>query len=460
MKKLTSLLIVLLVVFSLSAEKMQPIYKEAAVDEHGSSGRVYSSSSREMPEWEIAVDPVGLITNYYDYQPGSYNSIPVRIQPDEVGGGVYMIFHSRETAASTRRVYYAYVDAEGNLTNTATISTDDLHEGYAGVDLDPVNGDPLVTWHVNVDVSSAHLECVVTYDMYHLGSPGLWKSPFVVIDDDTVSPHMPEDEFIWPYSFVGASPDAAKRRVYIIASNATGSPFNGDPSENVMIAYADFDENDFNMQSELDWTYRTIPLLDEWHDGNPEWIRPSHAITVDESGSVYLFGYTVTEDATSSIADHLYVFKNDNYGEGDFDYIDADFQMSVDNPQNQDGTFRFVDPDTGLPHDIFFAPYLCNHQNTIISNGKLFFLGNMNMLLYPDTWYPDLPMMYPKMYTYDIANEQFSFQDMFITGANPNDDSVMLPWDLNEDGIIDEFRVFGKGLSAQEILEEYQRFAP
>ncbi|RLC53088.1 MAG: hypothetical protein DRI23_01320 [Candidatus Cloacimonadota bacterium] len=438
MKKFTSLLIILFVVFSLSAEKMQPIYKNAAIDEHGSAARVYENNSREIPNWEFSIDPVGIITNYYDYQPGSYNSIPVRVQSEEVGGGIYLAFHSRETAASTRRVYYAYVDSEGNVTNTSTISTDDLHEGYPGIDLDPVNGDPLVAWHVNIDTSTADEEVVATYDMFHLGSPGLWKSPFVMMDDTTQSPNMPDDVFVWPYVYVGPSPDAAKRRVYIIASNNDAAS-NGDPSENILIAYADFDENDFNAQSELDWSYNTIPLLDEWHDCNPEWIRPAHAITVDETGSVYLFGYTVTEDATSPMTDHLYVFKNDNFGEGDFEFISDDFHMSVDNPLNQDGTPRFIDPDTGLGHDIYFAPYLCNHQNAIISNGKLFFLGNMNMLLYPDSWYPDLPIMYPKIYTYDIATEEFSFQDIYITGANPNDDNVMLPWDLDEDGVVDEF---------------------
>lgn len=63
----------------------------------------------------------------------------------------------------------------------------------------------------------------------------------------------------------------------------------------------------------------------------------------------------------------------------------------------------------------------------------------MNMMIRPSSWFPDLPMLYPKMFTFDLTTGEFSFQDMFITGADPNDDQIMLPWDLDEDGVVDEF---------------------
>lgn len=434
------LLIVSLLVFTLScfgAETMTPVYKASVEDMHVKKPKIIEKDYRDLPDWNFSIDPVGIMTNYYDYMPGSYNSIPVRVQTT-ADGGIYMIFHARETAASTRRVYYAYVDGSGNLTNSSTIGTEDLHEGYPGIDLDPVTGDPIVAWHVNIDPSSADEEVVVSYDLYHFGTPGLWKSPFIVIDDNIPSANAPNDVFVWPYVYIGPSPVAGKRRVYVIASNNDASP-NGKPSENNLFAYADFDENDLTAQSELNWTYTTIPLLDQWHSGDPEWVRPTHAMAVDEDGTMALFGYTVTEDATTNMADKLYAFINTNYGEGDFDYYEASCHYNLDNPLNQDGTPRFVDPDTGLAHDIYFAPYLCNHQNVIMNDNCLYFLGNVNMLIYPDSWYPDLPMMYPKMYKYDITNNEFSFQDMFITGADPYDDNMMLPWDLDEDGAVDEY---------------------
>ena len=135
-----------------------------------------------------------------------------------------------------------------------------------------------------------------------------------------------------------------------------------------------------------------------------------------------------------------YVLYNDNYGEGDFAYFDADFHMSVDNPLNQDGTPRFAD-ENGDPLDIYFAPYLCNHMNIIFSDGgtKLHFIGNMNMLIYPDSWYPDLNLMYPKVYTYDIVNNEFSFYELGVRGVDPADDQVMVPWDLDADTYVDNF---------------------
>ena len=93
----------------------------------------------------------------------------------------------------------------------------------------------MVAWHVNVD-ASVDLEVVFTYDLFHLGSPGLWKAPFVIVDDDLITPNAPADEFIWPYVYIGPSPEADKRRVYVTSNNSNAV---GDPSENQLIAYAD-----------------------------------------------------------------------------------------------------------------------------------------------------------------------------------------------------------------------------
>ena len=367
MKKTLILFMLTALTCMLLADLQTPIMRKAAIDEHGNKTTLNQSSLRDVPEGEFVTEPQSLLTDYYDYMPGCYNSNPVRLQPDAMGG-IYIAFHARETAASTRREYFAYIDASGNVTNIATIGTEDIHEEYAGIDIDPVTGDPFVSWHVNADPGTAQLECVLSYDLYHLGSPGLWKSPFIVIDDNIPSPLAPDDEFEWPYVFIGPSPDPDKRRVYIVASNGTNSPVNGNPCENVMIAYANFDVTDLNAQSELDWTYRTIDILDEWYNGNPEWIRPAHACAVSEDGKIAFMGYTVTEDATSPMTDRLYVLLNENYGEGDFVYYDADYYNEVVNPLNLDGTPRFPD-ENGDPHEIYFSPYLAHHMNTIFTDG-------------------------------------------------------------------------------------------
>jgi hypothetical protein len=437
MKKTFSLCLMLIFVVSLFADLMQPIEKDAAIDHFRRTPRMFENNNRDIPAWSFGIDPVSLITSYYDYMPGSYNSIPIRIQPELVGGGVYITFHSKETAASTRRIYYAYLDADGSLSNVATISTTDLHEGYAGIDIDGETGNPIASWHVNIDAASADNECVVSYDLYHLGSPGLWKTPFIVVDESIIT-NSPSDEFEWPYIFIGPSPNAGKQRVYLQANNAYDTT--GSASENVLIAWSDFDINDFNNQTELDWSYYTIPLMDEWNQGIPEWVRPFKAMAVSDDGKVALIGFTATDGDVTQIGDKLICFLNDNYGEGDYTYYEADGEWDIDNPQNLDGSYRFLD-ETNQPHQLYMEPYLCGHQNAIFTEGgtKLKFPGTMNMMLRPSSWYPDLPMLYPKMYTFDIGSEEFSFQDMYITGADYNDNNPMLPWDLDEDGVVDEF---------------------
>jgi hypothetical protein len=434
MKKLFIFVVLSIFVCSVFADLMVPTTKNAVNYNHERTIRVNEENSREVPEWEFVIDPQSLITNYYDYQPGSYNSTPIQLQPDAMGG-IYITFHARETAASTRREYFAYIDASGNVTNVATIGTEDIHEGYSGIDIDPETGDPMVAWHVNVD-ASVDLEVVFTYDLFHLGSPGLWKAPFVIVDDDLITPNAPADEFIWPYVYIGPSPEADKRRVYVTSNNSNAV---GSPSENQLIAYADFDVNDLNAQSELDWTYVTIPLMDDWHMSIPEWRRPNCAMAVSDDGKIAIFGYVITGTGSTE-PDMMFCFYNDNYCEGDFTYFEGQAEFVVDNPENQDGTPAFPD-EYGNPHDIYFVPYLCNHMNVIFTDGgtKLRFTGNMNMMIEPDQWYPDIPLMYPKVYTYDIPNDEFSFYELWIRGANPADTLVMVPWDLDEDGIVDNF---------------------
>jgi FlgD Ig-like domain len=369
----------------------------------------------QIPNYEFITEPIDLITNYYDYMPGGYTTLPVQIEND---GSLYIVYHVRETPSSTRRFYYSYIDAFGNLANIATMIPNDIHEGFASVDVDPVTGDPFVAWHGNFDTTSADLEVAMSYDMFHLGSPGLWRTPFIVFDDNTPSPNMPDDCFMWPEVHIAPSPFTDKRRVYVIGKNSASSPISGNPCENVLIGYADFDENDLNAQSDLDWTYRTIELMDQWHN-SPNLLRPNFSSSVSDDGKIALMGYISVNEGADSLA----VFLNNNFGEGDFEYYSQETHYNVWNPSPE----------------LYFAPYLCNHQNSLFhdNNSKISFLGNMNLLIEPSSWYPDLSAMFTKVYTFDISTQEFSFYDLYIEGANPADDIPMIPWDLNEDGIED-----------------------
>ncbi|MCK4312610.1 MAG: hypothetical protein KAW88_07740, partial [Candidatus Cloacimonetes bacterium] len=149
MKKLLVLFVLTVFIATLYADLMVPTGKTPLnIESFKRAIKGHTSVSREAPEYEFVTDPVSLITNFYDYMPGSYCSTPVRVQPEisqpagHPAGGVYITFHARETAASTRREYYAYINPDGTLNVCATIGVDDLHEGYSGIDIDPVTADP------------------------------------------------------------------------------------------------------------------------------------------------------------------------------------------------------------------------------------------------------------------------------------------------------------------------------
>ena len=384
----------------------------------------FSQMFSQIPDYEFITPPIDLMENFYDYMPGSYNVLPVQIEAD---GSVYIVFHARETETSTRRVYFAYLDANGNLSNIGLIGTEDIHEGFPGIDLDPLTGAPLVAWHGNFDPTTTDAEVVMSYAHYHLGNPGQWREPFIVFDDDIPTFNHPEDCFIWPEVHVGPSPITDKRRVYVIGKNYEPSPITGSPSENVLIGFADFDENDLNTQSELEWSYRTVDLLDQWHNGNPEWVRPLVSCAVSDDGQIALIGYIAADFENSPLTDQIIVFHNDNFGEGDFDFY------------FQEAHYEVWNPFPGATEQLYFAPYLCNHQSSIFhaGNSQISFLGTMNLLFEPSSWYPDLPLLFTKVFNFDVNTQEFSFYDLYIEGANPADNTPMIPWDLDEDGIVD-----------------------
>ncbi|MCF7794710.1 MAG: hypothetical protein K9N39_12010, partial [Candidatus Cloacimonetes bacterium] len=320
-----------------------------------------------------------------------------------------------------------------------------IHEGYAGIDIDPVTGDPMVAFHCDFDSTTTDLEVLFSYDMLHLGNPGLWYSPFTIIDDNTPSPWWQADEFIWPQIEIGPSPNPDKRRVYVAARNAE-SPMS-EPSQNVLVAYADFDVNDLNLQSTLDWTYFTIPLMDDWAWGVPEWKRPYYSLAVSDDGKVAFIGYVVTDGQTSILPDRFFVLLNDNFGEGDFMFYDQSCEFDVWNPQNLDGSYAFQD-DNGDPLQLYFAPYLGRNFNAIFNSdsSKLTFISNMGLKSRPDDYISGEKLIYPKIISFNLMTEEFSFYDLYQQGADPYDDNPMIPWDLDEDGEVDEYDVDGNVL--------------
>ena len=443
MKKTLISCVLILLVCSLFADFRQPDHHVPLERNNVLETRKLpvQSNERDVPQYEFITQPITLMANYYDYMPGSYNSTPVRVQADEFGG-VYLVFHGRETVNATRRVYYAYIDAGGTMTNCTTISTTNVQEGYPGIGLDPVTGDPLVSWHADVQAPAGSMECLFTYDLYNY-MVGLWLTPFVVIGDDLPSntPNGSLDVFEWPYVYVGPSPNPDKRRVYVQANNNYSD---GDPTENPLIAYADFNLDDLGAQSQLDWTYFTIPVFDNWNQSNPEWIRPFHSLCVSAvDGTIAFFGWNSN--------DYLYVCYNHNYGEGDWTYNEIPFNNATWNPQNLDGTYFFVDDD-GSPYDLEWTPVNAGHATAMFIDDPDQLVSEVNVGLFiqdSDNFFPYETFAY--IIKYDFSSDEFNYlianPEINENAANPNYEwgynEMYIPWDTDNDGEVDEYSTTG-----------------
>ena len=431
MKKIFIVLFIFNVTISVSANDfMKSINDKISLELSNSNGSPYISS-RETPNFEFVIEPTEIMMNYYDYMPGSYWSIPIRIQPPISqpngieAGGIYILFHARENATSTREIYCSYFDSDGYLVSCTNISSGE-YAGYGGIDIDPVTADPIVIRY------TSGLGIVGSFYTYHVGG-GMnpWVTPFVIIDNDFYI-NSPEDEFMWPYIHIGPSPYPDKRRAYVIAHNAySPGAYCG---MNVVIAYADFNVDDLNSLSIGNWTYTSIPLLDQWNLGIPEGVISRLSMAVSDDGKIALMGYTHQ--------DSIIVFYNDNYGEGDYEYFSECYQFDTWNPQNLDGSYYFAD-ENGNPYTLFWSFIHCHHNNSIFSEGsnKINFCGSFGLQCYEEFYWP--MWIYPKAFQFDIDTQEFTFHDLYITGANPDDNIPMVPWDLDEDGEVDSYTTQG-----------------
>lgn len=450
MKKVIIINLLLVLSIMLFAELMPQKTDFHKADKSVRANSITRPESRNVPEWEWEVPPQSLLTNYADYFQ-CYGALPIALQPEEHGGGIYIVYRVKD-AAGISEVCYSYIDAEGNVDASQGIGEVGY---YCDAEVDQESGDVFACWHAAVPDAPETADCFLTYDLYHImQSSGLWKDPVItVIDSD--NPPIPDptedDEFVWPQIKIGPSPVAGKQRIYLVASNggaADGAV--GYPSENPMICWADFELTDIEMQSDLEWSYRTIPTFDNWNAEDPMWYRPFCSWTVIDNKLIFM-GYRVSNEDYDP--DDIFCFVNENYGEGEFQEYYQEYQFEEDNPS-------WVDSDTGDTYYLFSdlenspdEPYPAVFQSFMASgrfniypadNGSsVVFPGSMGILFDADEtqlgmYRPFSYQIYAKMFRFDLVNHEFSFTDVYPSGANPNDNIPMKPWDLDEDGEYDE----------------------
>ncbi|MFO8145671.1 MAG: FlgD immunoglobulin-like domain containing protein [Candidatus Syntrophosphaera sp.] len=449
MKKLLLVILTLSFLFTFAfAKEMQPATNLKPVD---TPQGVAINSNREVPEYTFTKLPTSLITNYYDYMIGSYNGLPLRVIPDDFGGGYFMTYHGRRQPTATRRVFYAYLDAAGNVINNNEITSVQNNEGYCTLAVDPVSGKPMYAWHANTD-DDGELEVEFTSDAFIAGIAGLFNDLQVVIDNPTTitSPSgitTDSNEFIWPTAQIGPSPIAGKRRLYIIARNSVYETYG--PSENPRIAYADFDGDDIEMGNPFSWSYVSIPEMDDWNVDD-QWRRPFHSLTTDDAGNVYYAGYhfATEADGTTNIDEpDMDVFIGPNYGEGTWTRISDYSNLDMWNPPTapSDTTGYFTSSDQGdIPYgdngEIYFGISNSAHLNASVDdNGKIHVIAVWALNNYEGYYYP--AMQFVKEFVYDPATEEYEVREIYPQ-KDPNDDynTAFCPWDMEAPwGEVDEY---------------------
>lgn len=403
-----------------------------------------AEQTRSVPNFTFSRNPTALLNSYYDYMIGSYNGLPLQVIPDTAGGGYFLTFHGRRQPSATRRVFYAYLDASGNVINVNEISMNYTPEGYSTVGVDPVGGKPLYAWHANGDADQ-ELEVQFTSDAFLFGLAGLFNDVVTVINNPTVisgsfmgnAYNSTNNEFIWPTLQIGPSPNPSMRRVYVLARNSVAHNTNGSPSENPYIAYADFNADIIESGTPLSWSYTSIPEMNWWNH-QPEWRRPFHAMTVDHLGNLYYAGYhfATQSDGTTNINEpDLDVFKCTNYGQGSWTRVSTYSNLPSWNPPDQPGgnIGFFVSNDTGLPYtnaQLFWTIGNSSHLNAVCdSQGRVHVIGIWSLKNSDGFYYPNFQTV--KSFIYDPSDQSFAINEIYPQ-KNPNDNfnQYYQPWDL------------------------------
>ncbi|MCF7911946.1 MAG: T9SS type A sorting domain-containing protein [Candidatus Cloacimonetes bacterium] len=442
-------------IFPVKTDFLTPDYSMKAVPQQ-------RTASREVPEWEWSVPPQDLLTNYADYFQ-CYNQTPIALQSEENGGGVYMIYRVKD-AAGNSEISYTYVDNMGVVQASQGIGSVGY---YPDAIVHQETGDVFGTWHVALDDGTGTYDCLLIYDLYHIiQGHGLWKDPVItVLDSDAQNGLDPtaDDEFIWPQLAIGPSPEAGKQRIYCVASNHMENDGSTTyPSENVMIMYADFNADDLNAQSNLEWSYNTIPTLDSWNAADPTWYRPFKSFCVIDNQLIFM-GYKIADSDVSTEPDELFCMINDNYGEGDnwqeyysvstfpeenplFTYIPTgrEWYLYSDRTNIEDPTADPTDP-WPVEQQIIYT----GHFNIVPThdNSAVTWAGNMGVTFDsgdgPGYYWVTGYQIYPKTFTFDLNTHEFNITDVYPSGDYPNDGILMEPWDLNEDDVLDSVQANG-----------------
>ncbi|MCB5271086.1 MAG: T9SS type A sorting domain-containing protein [Candidatus Cloacimonetes bacterium] len=435
MKKLFLLGLCLMIGLAFSLETLPEDVSKPAQRPQSVQG---AQQSREAPVFSFSKAPYSLMTSYDDYMIGSYNSLPLRTIPDVAGGGYSLTFHAKSSPSAFRNVFYAHMDLAGNMTHCQEITGASLNEGYPAMDIDPVSGIPLYAWHTGTG-AGANLWVMFTSDPLIDGIPGSLNAGQIVINNPVELGGTLDNTFIWPQLHIGPSPFPNMRRVYIAASNRVSHVTELCPSENMMIAYADFDTDMLRTGALLSWSYTTIPQLDQWNNATEVWRRPKHSFNVDNSGNIYVTGYHYAsgiEYGDVIVEEDLDIFICPNYGEGSWSWVRAYSNLPSWNPPEPDvfPTGYFKRGGQPIPdEELYWKIWFPTHLNTVVDQeGRVHTIGLWAFMTHADLFHPYMDdCQTVKSFVFDPQDQSVSFKEIYPQNNTDNIFSPYYqPWDV------------------------------
>ena len=393
------------------------------------------NDSRFVPTYSFAIEPVEIITNYYDYFPGSYTVNPIqRVQAQGIDGH-WLLYHIKTSSSANRRVYKTFIDNTGTVVNTAAFGQYAHNEGYPGMDLSE-GGRPLLAYHIDLDDNEdTPLEVGFGYDTVEYGSIGSNSDLYTAIDNpidiDVNGNIVSTNQFIWPSVQVGASPTAGLQRVYVLAKNAEQN--GGGICENIVMYYQDFTEDELEegtFNGGTGWESTSIPELNEWSISQGEWRRPYMSF-VEYEGTLYYIGYHdsgVTSEVGSAPIDEgtITVFICENYGEGEWQrYSTFGFFDMINPPAIDPSTGELLVPAKYLFDDVT-DDMLTNRINYsghfttgIDSKGRIHFPAFYDIVTNDGHYYPNYFTV--KSITFDTNTMDWTLAEVYPQQKNGSD---------------------------------------
>ncbi|MBC8416061.1 MAG: T9SS type A sorting domain-containing protein [Candidatus Cloacimonetes bacterium] len=383
-----------------------------------------------------------LMFSYYDYMPYSYNGHNVRIQPEismpygYPAGGTFITYMCSETSAlmTDRRAFYSYLNPDGTLYYSVAINLYSIErEGFTSCAIDPYTADPFAIWHAITEPDESY-DCSMTYELYHAAG-GNWIEPFIVIDNPEMSQPLTgatDDEFIWPQVHIGPSPLAGHRRVHAYANNYTANS-GGGHNYNSIYVYADFNADSLLYSSTLDWTVKSLSYFDDMHYNDIARVNKD-LIVSETDGKVVFFG---------SAGDSLFALYSEDYGET-FTKYTQQLKQPMDNPTNNITGDHLWENDDGSPAEMYIVPSNdLSHYNGVFTDSytKVQWMSGVNYNsqenIVQSQYWP--AYIYPKIFSFDIDTGEFCFYELDVQDTDPADDHLAVGFDLDDDGIVDEY---------------------